>query len=158
MLAFVLENIDVTRYSYHYRIDGKDFLDPYAYAIEGSKKRVFGMWDTKTQNKLRCGFGQFQEFDWEEDAYPNLPLNEVILYCAHLRGFTRHTSSKVKAKGTFQGLMEKIPYLRELGINQIELMPIYEFKEVIEAEEMMYPQYREDVKMPHRLRFLCGMP
>lgn len=155
ILAFIVEDLDLEEYDYYYRVDGRKQLCPYAKAIEPRKVRTFGGWDiisntpdkkkSKEANQelpmqLRCGYVQ-DEFDWQEDVSPKLPLNEVILYCAHLRGFTKHNSSKVKHKGTFQGLIEKIPYLKELGINQIELMPVYEFKEVIADEEMLHPQY-----------------
>jgi len=69
------------------------------------------------------------EFDWEDDVYPLHDYSEVVSYMLHVRGFTMHTSSKVKHKGSFLGLIEKIDYLKELGINQIELMPAYEFDE-----------------------------
>jgi len=54
----------------------------------------------------------------------------MILYQMHMRGFTKHSSSKVEHKGTFRGLIEKIPYLKELGINGVMLLPVYEFDEI----------------------------
>ncbi len=68
-------------------------------------------------------------FDWQKVAQPKLPMEELIIYEMHVRSFTEHSSSKVKAPGTFLGIIEKIPYLKNLGVNAIELMPIFEFDE-----------------------------
>lgn len=64
------------------------------------------------------------------DIRPDIPLSELIIYRMHVRGFTMHESSEVSARGTFKGIMEKIPYLKELGVNYVELMPAYEFDEL----------------------------
>lgn len=69
------------------------------------------------------------EYDWEEDRFPGLTYEESIVYGMHVRGFTKHSSSGVKGKGTFAGIVEKIPYLKELGVTTVELQPIYEFNE-----------------------------
>lgn len=71
-----------------------------------------------------------QDYDWEDDESIYIPYEESFCYCLHVRGFTRHTSSKVKAKGTFMGISEKIPYLKELGVTTLELQPVYEFAEL----------------------------
>ena len=63
-------------------------------------------------------------------------MSDLIIYELHVRGFTQHPSSGVKRPGTFAGLKEKIPYLKELGINAVELMPIFEFDEMINAREV----------------------
>ncbi len=68
-------------------------------------------------------------FDWEGDRRPSVPFEDMFLYQLHVRGFTMHTSSGVKHKGTFRGLSEKTDYLRRLGVNAIELQPAYEFNE-----------------------------
>ncbi|NGX54265.1 MAG: hypothetical protein K1000chlam4_00990, partial [Chlamydiae bacterium] len=70
-----------------------------------------------------------EPFHWEEDAHPNIPMKELIIYEMHVRGFTQDLSSNSSQKGTFLGIIDKIPYLKELGINAVELMPIYEFNE-----------------------------
>lgn len=66
-------------------------------------------------------------FDWQGDAHPDRSLQELIIYEAHLRGFTMHPSSGVHYPGTFLGFIEKIPYLTELGINAVEFLPLHEF-------------------------------
>ncbi|MEN3359788.1 MAG: isoamylase [Mycobacteriales bacterium] len=70
-----------------------------------------------------------EDFDWEGDRPLRLPTEDLVIYELHVRGYTRHPSSGVAAGGTFAGLAEKIPYLRELGVNCVELMPIFEFDE-----------------------------
>lgn len=69
------------------------------------------------------------DFDWEGDTPLNLPLRQSVIYETHLKGFTAHKSSHVKHPGTYKGLIEKIPYLKELGITSVELLPIQEFDE-----------------------------
>ncbi len=71
----------------------------------------------------------FDDFDWEGDSALEIPMEDLIIYEMHVRGFTSHESSGVKHRGTFAGIIDKIPYLKKLGINCIELMPIHEFDE-----------------------------
>jgi glycogen operon protein len=66
-------------------------------------------------------------FDWQGDLPSLTPLEELIIYEVHLKGFTAHTSSSVSAPGTYLGFIEKIPYLKELGINAVEFLPLQEF-------------------------------
>ncbi len=68
-------------------------------------------------------------FDWQGAKSPKIPLEELVIYEMHVRSFTQHASAKTKNPGTFLGILEKIPYLKNLGINAIELMPIFEFNE-----------------------------
>ena len=68
-------------------------------------------------------------YDWRGTKNPKVPYNDSLIYCLHLRGFTKHSSSNVKNRGTFLGLIEKIPYLRSIGVTTLEFQPIYEFNE-----------------------------
>lgn len=68
-------------------------------------------------------------FDWNNTSSPNHKLKDLVIYEMHVRGFTQHSSSKVSKPGTYLGIIEKIPYLLDLGINAVELMPIHEFNE-----------------------------
>lgn len=77
---------------------------------------------------LRSGF-LTEGYDWEEDRLPARPWNETVLYQLHVRGFTMDSSSGVQARGTFGGLVEKLPYLQKLGITAVELQPAYDFDE-----------------------------
>lgn len=103
---------------YNYEIDGVRKLDPYVRKI---------CVDAST-GELR-GRILPDSYDWEGDRPIRIPDAEVVAYSLHVRGFTRHRSSGVKKKGSFLGLTEKIPYLKELGVNQIHCMPIYDFEE-----------------------------
>ena len=83
-------------------------------------------------------------FDWQGARSPKTPLEKLIIYEMHVRGFTEHPSSKTKAPGTFLGIIEKIPYLKSLGINAVELMPIFEFDEY--ENERLNPKTGEKLK------------
>lgn len=72
-------------------------------------------------------------FDWGDMPQSKKELCDLIIYELHVRDFTHHPSSGVQHRGTFSGLMEKIPYLKELGINAVELMPIFEFDETMNS-------------------------
>ncbi len=109
-------------YEYNYRIDGKVFTDPYAKTVVEVQSEV-----EDKQEKVYHSCFVDHEYDWEDDRLLHIPYHEVIAYGIHVRGFTQHPSSGVKHKGTFSGIIEKIEYLKELGINQIQCMPIYEF-------------------------------
>ena len=103
---------------YNYEIDGKIVTDPYAKGIAGRER-----WNDQvdfTPHQVRGKIPQKEEYPWENDCPLRIPEEDVIAYSLHVRGFTRHSSSKVKKKGTFRGVMEKLPYLKELGINQIQ--------------------------------------
>lgn len=82
------------------------------------------------------------DFDWQGDTRPRVPYRDSIVYLAHVRGFTRHTSSGVAHRGTFAGMTEKLDYLRESGITTVELQPAYEFAEIAtEAEREQTAQF-----------------
>jgi glycogen operon protein len=76
----------------------------------------------------KCVFTQ-EHFDWHEDCPPRHPWSKTVIYETHVRGFTIHPSSGVEHPGTYRGLMEKIPYFKELGVTAVELMPLQEFNE-----------------------------
>lgn len=99
--------------------------DPYAKALNTSTR--FG--DSQSWNHLKGKVVLDQEFDWENTPSPCTPMQDLIIYEMHVRGFTRHPSSRVNHPGTFLGIIEKIPYLKQLGVNAIELLPIHEFNE-----------------------------
>jgi isoamylase len=131
-------------FGYAYRIGGpnnvkegyrfsksKVLLDPYA-------KGLFNkLWnrenacngDCNLQTSLRGIVVDNTVFDWEGDAPPKIAMEKTVIYELHVGGFTLHDSSKVKNPGTFLGLIEKIPYLKELGVTAVELLPVFEFDE-----------------------------
>jgi len=111
-----------------YRFDpSKVMLDIYAKAIGG--RDVWGKQPDGTDPFPHRGRIVHDDFDWEADRPLEIPLGDLVIYEMHVRSFTRHASSGVKHPGTFSGVREKIPYLKELGVNCIELMPIFEFDE-----------------------------
>ncbi|MCR5625497.1 MAG: hypothetical protein K6G11_09745 [Lachnospiraceae bacterium] len=121
-----IEQILSEDYEYTYETNKGEVLDYYARSLHGREN-----WGTiKNKDKIRSGI-ELQEFDWENDLPPRRPFNEVIMYQLHVRGFTKHRSSKVKNKGTFAGVTEKIDYIKDLGVNAIMLLPCYEFDEVL---------------------------
>lgn len=122
--------LDSRKYTYLFYEDDRIFVDPYATRVVGNEKwhpYVEG-YSKEKEIHLRSGVAE-DSFDWKNDHKPKTPFSDSILYCLHVRGFTIDPSSKVRGKGTFTGIIEKIPYLLELGITAIELMPAYEFLE-----------------------------
>ncbi|WP_077612697.1 alpha amylase C-terminal domain-containing protein [Clostridium sp. Marseille-P2415] len=131
---------DFADLEYCFEIDGRPFSDPYGRSFTG--RDVWG--DLEGVFPLLKTPVKFPEFDWEDDRLPEIPYEDCILYRLHGRGFTKHVSSKVKNKGTFQAVQEKIPYLKELGITTVELMPVNEFSEVIMPENVPGNPYGVD--------------
>ena len=123
-LSVVLEQPE--DYEYCYKIGGKMVPDPYGKAFSG--REHWSVSKGKEKRKLRTRIVT-DTFDWEKSQFPHLKKEDVIAYSLHVRGFTKHSSSGVAHKGTFDGVTEKLPYLQKLGINQIHLMPVYEFDE-----------------------------
>ena len=140
--CMVVFDLDYENIEYGYRMDGpnnfqegqwfdssKILMDPCAKIIGG--RDIWGItpdWDNIYQHRARIGF---DDFDWEDDRPLEMSPEDQIIYEMHVRSFTRHPSSGVKEKhqGTFAGIRDKIPYLKELGVNAVELMPVYEFDE-----------------------------
>lgn len=138
VFAMTVFGLELEEVEYGYRVAGpfqpgqghrfepaRILLDPYAKMLSGGQ----------TWGKLRSpgavrGLVAYEDFDWEDDGPLQLPYEDLVIYELHVRGFTRHESSGVRAAGTFAGLTEKIPYLRQLGINCVELMPVFEFNEL----------------------------
>ncbi len=126
-------------FHYNYRIGGPEkeanggsddsataLVDPYARSISG-----FENWGRDADGKVKSGYGYCgdSEFDWEGDRPLNTPLDRSIIYELHVRGYTRHASSRVTHPGTYSAIAEKIGYLKTLGITAVELLPINEFDE-----------------------------
>ncbi len=99
-------------------------IDPYARSLNLSAK-----WKSKWKS-IRGRVLIDLPFDWEDDKHPYIPMEELIIYEMHVRGFTKHTSSGVECPGSYLGIIEKIPYFLDLGVNAIELMPIHVFDEM----------------------------
>ncbi len=139
--SMIVFDLDITEFEYAFRIDGpydpgkgqlfdknQLLLDPYAKAVTGQSK-----WGVHPD----YGFAYrarvvAPDFDWGEDRREEIPMEDLVIYELHTRGFTKDPSSGVCYPGTFEGIKEKIPYLKELGVNAVELMPIFEFDETKE--------------------------
>lgn len=119
-----LLGIRMQEYEYNFYVGEEVVVDPYARKLSGNER-----WGKRVDPALRCDILE-GEFDWGTDRPLETEMCDSILYQLHVRGFTRHRSSMVKHKGTFLGIVEKIPYLKELGVTAVELMPAYEFVEL----------------------------
>ena len=138
--SMIVYGLNIEEFEYAYRVDGpyrpekgllfdknNILLDPYAKAVAG--QRTWGIrWDHNYHARVVR-----DRFDWGDTPQSKKELCDLIIYELHVRDFTHHPSSGVKHRGTFSGLMEKIPYLKELGINAVELMPIFEFDETMNS-------------------------
>lgn len=106
-------------------------LDPYSKAVTGQRK-----WGEKPEGgkdfEYRARVVK-SSFDWGNIKQLEQPFEDLVIYETHVRGYTKDKSSGVSAPGTFAGLKDKIPYLKDLGINAVELMPIFEFDEMESA-------------------------
>jgi glycogen operon protein len=140
VFAMMVFDLDPHEIEYGYRMDGPFnphaghrfdrrhvLLDPFARAVGG--RAVFCSPPRKADIFPHRGRIPENNFDWGHDRPLDFPVSNLVIYEMHVRGFTRHASSGVAQPGTFDGLREKIPHLVELGINCVELMPIFEFDE-----------------------------
>ena len=140
--SMIVFGLDVEEFEYAYRLDGpydekkglrfdksKILLDPYARAVTGQSQ-----WGCKNnpQHSYRARVVQ-NNFDWGLERSEPIPMEDLVIYELHVRGFTKSPTSNVSCPGTFRGLEEKIPYLKKLGINAVELMPVFEFDEMRDA-------------------------
>lgn len=120
-----IDDIDINRYEYTFYSGDVEYCDPYSKRVVGNER-----WG-KTPAELRSAFVLNNDFRSKSDYKPLMTdYSDLVLYELHVRGFTKSKSSGVKNPGTFEGIVEKIPYLKNLGINAIELMPAYEFIEL----------------------------
>lgn len=141
------EKIASARYEYNFCIDGKVTLDPYAKVLVGTGK--FGE-EHPEGHEVRCAMIS-GNYDWEDDRKPQIAYEDAVMYSFHVRGFTKQRYSGVRHKGTFLGITEKAEYFKELGINQIKLMPAYEFTEMESVKT--HARYRKEEELPKRLNY-----
>lgn len=117
----------------HWYLSDNILIDPYAKALTGgsdwgAEYHRKGKTKPLSSFQRRCCLVE-DHFDWDGDRPLNIPLKDSIIYEMHVRGFTQNKNSTVKHGGTYAGIVEKIPYLKELGITAIELLPVSEFNE-----------------------------
>lgn len=141
VFAMIVFDLDHQQIEYGFRFDGpfdparghrfdarQILLDPYARRI-GGRDTWAGGFDRANPYPYRAR-PHIEDFAWEGDRQLNIPMEDLIVYEMHVRGFTAHPSAQVEAPGTYAAIMEKIPYLEDLGVNCIELMPVFEFDEL----------------------------
>ncbi|MEE1039516.1 MAG: alpha-amylase family glycosyl hydrolase, partial [Lachnospiraceae bacterium] len=137
MMVFGI-TIETTEYGY--RFDGvydpsiglrfdknKILLDPYAKSVSG--RSIWGELTEPASSFIHRGQIIHEDYDWDGDKPLEIPMEDLVIYEMHVRGFTKDPSSNIKYGGTYAGIVEKIPYLKSLGINCIELMPVFAFDE-----------------------------
>ncbi|MCI8960496.1 MAG: glycogen debranching enzyme [Lachnospiraceae bacterium] len=143
--SMIVFGLHITDFEYAYRLDGPNdpskgllfdknniLLDIYAKAVTGQS-----VWGTQNRKGSFYKARVVQDnFDWGDEPSPLIPMEDLVIYELHVRGFSKHGSSGVTYPGTFSGVMEKIPYLKELGINAVELMPVFEFDEMKDCREV----------------------
>ena len=136
---------------YAYRVDGpldpasghrfnknKVLIDPYA---RGNTNRVWKRSaacgpEDNVATSMRSVVIDTASYDWEGDRPLNRPMEDTIIYEMHVRGFTQSPSSQVRHPGTFGGIVEKIPYLKDLGVTAVELLPVFDFDETAVLREV----------------------
>jgi len=140
VFAMTVFDLDFENIEYGYRVDGpydpieghlynkeKILMDPYAKAAGG--REIWGIepdWVDPFQHRSRIFF---DDFEWEGEKPLELEMKDLVIYELHVRSYTKDQTSEVKYPGTYAAIIEKIPYLKELGINCIELLPVFEFDE-----------------------------
>ncbi|MFF1484092.1 glycogen debranching protein [Streptomyces sp. NPDC058319] len=127
VFTMTVRGLDPARTHYAYRVrDARGslsapVLDPRARHLAGA-----GPWGRRPSYRSALAA---DTYDWTGDRRPGIPLDELVVYETHVRGYTRDPSSGVAHPGTYRGLQEKIPHLRQLGVNCVELLPVCEFDE-----------------------------
>lgn len=145
VFSMIVFGLNIYEFEYAFRMDGpydpargllfdpeQSILDPFAKAVTGQSawglKPVMGRYPYRARVVSSA-------FDWGTDVNPRIPMEDLVIYELHVRGYTRDASAGVTAPGTFLGLREKIPYLKSLGVNAVELLPVFEFDELNDARE-----------------------
>ncbi len=129
--SMTLRGEGFSRLYYAFEADHVRFSDPYGRSFAGREH-----WGRLSEAKtLLLSPVAEPEFDWQGDRPLHIPYEDCIVYRAHVRGLTKHASSGTEHRGTFRGVVDKIPYLKELGITTLELLPAVEFQEVMMPEQ-----------------------
>jgi len=145
--SMMVYGLNIEAIEYGYRFDGpydpkkglrfdktRVLLDPFARSISG--RSVWGVMPDYTNPFQHRGQIIREDYDWRGDKPLEIQPSDLVIYEMHVRSFTQHPASEVRHRGTYAGLTEKIPYLKALGVNCIELMPVFEFDEFENSREV----------------------
>ncbi len=132
----LIENIDINEVTYQFYESDKIIPDTYGKSF--ASQVIYGQ--KRAEKELKALILK-EEYDWEDDECPRISYEDAVCYCMHVRGFTKHSSSGVRNKGTFRGVVEKLDYLKELGITTVEFQPVYEFIEMETVTQSPVLQY-----------------
>ena len=145
--AMLVFGLKIDEFEYAFQLDGpydasrgllfdkkNVLLDPFAKAVTG--QRNWGERPESDEGFVYHARVVENNFDWGKMTFPEIPAEDLIIYELHVRGFTKDPSSNVAHPGTFEGIREKIPYLKDLGITAVELMPVFEFDETMGKREV----------------------
>lgn len=125
---------------YLYIIDEKEVVDPYVKVL--------------SKNGRCCITGEV--YNWEKDIRPSIPETDVVAYELHVKGFTVHPSSGVLDRGHFSGVTEKIGHLKELGVNQLQFLPIYEFEDQVQGRRNYWGVWRRTLLFAKAILWKTG--
>ena len=144
-------DLDAAKVSYHFYEGDKIIVDERARAFADSP--IYGK--VRSAADMKAVF-PVADFDWDNDCNPQIPYENCVAYCMHVRGFTRHASSGVTHKGTFLGVTEKLDYLKKTGITTVELQPAYEFLEMpaVDEEQVKVSNVAEECKINYLMNHL----
>jgi glycogen operon protein len=137
--SVLVEQLDTRKFDYLYEINGKRRLDPFARVICGRE-----VWNDRSRKARDYQvYGAFsREIDgWDVDHKPEVPRSSMFMYKLHVRGFSMDQGAPKKIAGTFAAVAAKLDYLQSLGVTTVELMPVYEFEELVLREKDPLPDY-----------------
>ncbi|MDO4439404.1 MAG: alpha-amylase family glycosyl hydrolase [Eubacteriales bacterium] len=137
-----IDDLDKNIYSYTYTADGKEYSDIYATDLCGRDR-----WgDKKHPGKVLKALIDTENIAWKNSDYKNIKYSDSVIYRLHVRGFTISPKSGVAKdrRGTFYGVIDKLPYLKDMGITTIELMPPYEYNEIVDSKKVNYWGFTKD--------------
>lgn len=163
-----IAGINADTLTYNYEINGRVVSDIYARRTIGRER-----WNDTSRiaegYAVYCGYDA-GEFDWKSELRPEVARSRMVMYKLHVRGFSMDAGIRGKTRGTFCAIRERIPYLKELGITTIELMPVYEFEEMLLPKKPSIPSYlkweekegdlivKEMPKAPERVNYWGYVP
>ncbi len=137
--SVLVQGLDTKKYDYLYEVNGESRVDPFARAICGRE-----IWNDLSRRKDEYRvYGAFLQDagEWKDDYKPEIPKREMVMYKLHVRGFSMDRGASKKGAGTFSAVVDRLDYIRSLGVTTVELMPVYEFEELVISKKAEAPDY-----------------